>query len=52
MVQVSNFTRQKMVIVAKQRSDLLWAKYLLDMKVFRGLPEMLIFIDETGEERR
>lgn len=51
-LQVSNFTRQKMVMVAKQRSDLLRAEYLLDMQVFHGHPEMLVFVDETGADRR
>ena len=51
-LQVSNFTRQKMVVVAKQRSDLLWAEYLLDMQLFCGHPEMLVFLDETGADRR
>ena len=51
-LQVSNFTRQKMVMVAKQRSDLIRAEYLLDMQVYRGHPEMLVFVDETGADRR
>ena len=51
-LQVSNFTRQKMVMVAKQRSDLLRAEYLLDMQVFHGHPEMLEFVDETRADRR
>lgn len=51
-LQVSNFTRQKMVMVAKQRSDFLRAEYFLDMQVFHGHPEMLVFVDETGADRR
>ena len=39
-------------MVAKQRSDLLRAEYLLDMQVFHGHPEMLVFVDETGADRR
>ena len=39
-------------MVAKQRSDLLPAEYLLDMHVLRGHPEMLVFVDETGADRR
>ncbi len=40
-------TRQKMVLVA---SELLRAEYeyLLDMQVFRGHPQMFVFVDETG----
>ena len=48
-LQVSNFTRQNMVM---QRSDLLQAEYLLDMQVFHGHPKMLVFVDETGADRR
>ena len=51
-LQVSNFTRQKVVMVAKQRSDLLLTEYLLDMQVSHGHPEMLVFVDETGADRR
>ena len=47
-----NITRQKMVLVAKQRSELLRAEYLLDMQVFRGHPQMFVFVDETGADRR
>jgi len=50
LLQVSNFTRQKMVMVAKQRSDLLPAEYLLDMHVFHGHSEMLVFVDEMGAD--
>ena len=35
-----------------QRSDLLQAEYLLDMQVFHGHPKMLVFVDETGADRR
>ena len=51
-LQASNITRQKMVMVAKQRSDILRAEYLLDMKAFRGHSEMLVLVDETGADRR
>ena len=51
-LQASNITGQKMVMVAKQRSDILRAEYLLDMKAFRGHSEMLVFVDETGADRR
>ena len=39
-------------MVAKQRSDYLRAAYAQDMQIFNGHPEMLIFIDETGKDRR
>ena len=48
----SNITRQKMVLVAKQRSEFLRGVYLQDMQIFNGHPEMLIFVDETGADRR
>ena len=41
-----------MVMVAKQRCDILRAEYLLDMRAFRGHSEMLVFVDETGADRR
>ena len=51
-LQTSNITRQKMVLVAKQRRDFLRAEYVEDMQIFGGHPEMLIFVDETGKDRR
>ena len=51
-LQTSNITRQKMVMVAKQRSEVQRAEYLHDMQVFHGHPEMLVFVDETGADRR
>ena len=48
----SGFTRQKLKVIAKQRSDALRAEYLADMEVYSGHPEMLVFVDETGADRR
>ena len=48
----SGFTRQKMIISAKQRNELLRCEYMLDMTVFKGHPEFFIFIDETGTDKR
>ena len=48
----SGFTRQKLVITAKQRSDELRAEYMSDMTVYLGHPEFLVFVDETGTDRR
>lgn len=48
----SGFTRQKLVITAKQQSDALRVEYLSDMQVYKGHPEMLVFVDETGADRR
>ena len=45
ILQISNFTRQKMVMIAKQRSDLLREEYVM---VFRG---HLVFVDEAGANR-
>ena len=42
----------KMVVYAIQRSELIRSQYLTDMSVFRGHPEMLVFVDETGADRR
>lgn len=51
-LHASGFTRQKLQVTAKQRSDELRAEYLSDMQVYRGHPEMLVFVDETGADRR
>ena len=41
-----------MILAAKQRSELLRAQYQLDMSVYVGHPELLVFVDETGADRR
>ena len=51
-LHASGFTRQKLAITAKQRSEFLRAQYLIDMQVYVGHPELLIFIDETGADNR
>ncbi len=48
----AGFTRQKMVITAKQQSDALRVEYLMDMSVFSGDSKYFIFIDETGTDGR
>ena len=48
----SNFTRKKLSIVAKQRSDILRAEYQLDLTVYHGHPELFVFVDETGADKR
>ena len=48
----SGFTRQKLAITAKQRSDALRAEYFSDIQVYRGHPELFVFVDETGADRR
>ena len=48
----AGFTRQKMVITARQRSELLRFKYLTDMAVYVGHPDLFIFVDETGTDGR
>ena len=40
----SGFTRQKMKLAAKQRSDLLRSQYSLDMSVYQGHSEFIIII--------
>ncbi len=41
-----------MIIAAKQRSDVLRAEYLLDVSIYKGHPELFVFVDETGADRR
>ena len=48
----SGFSRQKMVVTAKQRSDTVRATFLMDMTLYAGHPELFVFIDETGTDRR
>ena len=48
----AGFTRQKMIITAKQRSEVLRFQYLTDMSVYKGHPDLFIFVDETGADRR
>ena len=45
-----NFTRQKMQIVAKQRDEVLRGQFSIDVSLYK--PDMLIFIDESGSDRR
>ena len=46
----SNFSRKKMRLVAIQRSEQLRARYLAEVVLYS--PDMLIFVDETGSDRR
>ena len=48
----SGFTRQKMTITAKQRSDALRADFLMDMSIYKDHPELFLFVDETGTDKR
>ena len=48
----AGFTRQKMVITAKQRSETLRLQYLTDMSVYKDRPGLFIFVDETGADGR
>ena len=43
-------SRQKMRCIAIQRSDVLRARYISEIDEFK--PEMYVFIDETGSDRR
>ena len=46
----TKFSRKKLTLRAQQRSEELRAKFLIDVSVFE--PEMLIFVDETGSDKR
>ena len=46
----SNFTYQKLSLVATQRSTFLRQKFMLDVSEYKH--EMLVFIDETGTDSR
>ena len=49
-LHASGFTRQKLRYVALQRDEFLRQKFILDMSVYS--PDMLIFLDESGADRR
>ncbi len=49
-LHTSGFTRQKLCLVAKQRDEFIRQQSVLNVSVYR--PEMLIFLDETGADRR
>ncbi len=46
----SGFTRQKLTRVAVQRNEELRVKFRENVSIFR--PEMFVFVDETGSDRR
>ena len=46
----NGFTRQKLCLVATQRSEFIRQQYILDVSVYK--PEMVIFLDETGADQR
>ena len=46
----SGFTRQKLCYAAIQRNEFLRQKCMLDMSLYEI--DMLIFLDETGADRR
>ena len=46
----SGFTRQKLKIVALQRDEFLRQQFIVDVSVYNT--DMLVFIDETGADRR
>ena len=48
----AGFTRQKMIITAKQRSEVLRLEYITDICVYVGHPDLFIFVDETGADGR
>ena len=49
-LQRVNFSRQKLKMVAKQRDEELRAQFACDVNMYD--PEMLVFLDETGSDRR
>ena len=51
-MHASGMTRKKIVLRAKQRSELLRAQYLIDVSVYKGYLELFVFIDETGSDQR
>ena len=50
LLKEMNFSRQKMQMVAKQQDDQLRSAFRCDVTLYE--PHMLVFIDETGFDRR
>jgi len=46
----SGFSYQKMTLIAKQRDELLRVTFANDVSVYN--PKMIVFVDETGADRR
>lgn len=46
----NNFTRQKLSIIAKQRNEEIRKEFISDVSIYE--PHMLVFVDETGADRR
>ncbi len=46
----SGFSRKKLSVVALQRSEEIRAQYRLEVSIYK--PEMMVFVDETGSDRR
>ena len=51
-MKVDLYTRQKMSLMAIQRSDVLRVEYILDMAVFSNHPECFGFVDDMGPYKR
>lgn len=51
-LQKNGFTRQKTAVTALQRNELLRAQYMLDMSMFAHNPDLFVFVDEMGSDRR
>lgn len=50
LLHEQNFSRKKMRMVAKQRDELTRATYAAEVALYN--PDMFIFLDETGSDRR
>ena len=47
---ICKFTRQKLITTTYQRDEFLREQFISDVSVYS--PDMLVFIDETGADRR
>ena len=52
VLKACGLSRQKMTLVANQRSELLRSQYILDMSIYQGYSNMFVFVDEMGCDRR
>ena len=49
--KIKIYQTKKMAVTATQRNELLRALHLLDIFIFRNLPEFFVFLDKMGSDK-
>ena len=52
VLKACGLSREKMTLMANQRSELLRLQYILDMSIYQGCSNLFVFVDEMGCDRR